>query len=134
MMTLTLMDEQRTRSSGWLGPLTLSIPLLLGAGLLEQSTHGPVLPPHETYRSPLSETILENSGDWRQSYSQGESGWRKPKDSESNWRNNSPQTMQGPPTPGHVQVLPQYQYEKGTAFDFTKEKARDEIKSLGFTF
>lgn len=134
MMTVTFMDEQRARSSGWLGPLTLSIPLLLGAGLLEQSTHGPGLPPKETYRTPFPENILENSGDWRQSYSQAESDWRKPKDSESNWRKKSPKNIQGPPPPGHVQVLPQYQYEKGTAFDFTKEKARDEIKSLGFTF
>jgi len=134
MMTVTLMDEPRAWSSGWLGPLLLSAPLLIGAGLLEQSTHGPVLPPKETYRTPLSKTIPGNSADWRRSSSQGEVDWRKPKDSERDWRNKSPSTMQGPPPPGHIQVMPQYQYEKGTAFDFTKEKARDEIKSLGFTF
>ena len=133
-MPVTLMDEPRAWPSGWLGPLLLSAPLLIGAGILEQSTHGPMLPPKETYRTPLSETIPGNSADWRQPSSQGEVDWRKPKDSESDWRNKSPSTMQGPPHPGYVQVLPQYQYEKGTAFDFTKEKARDEIKSLGFTF
>lgn len=134
MMTFTLMDEHRAWSSGWLGTLVLSAPLLLGAGLLEQSTHEPVLPPKEIYRAPLPETIPGNSADWRQSSSQGELDWRKPKDSESNWRTNSPQTMQGPPHPGHIQVLPKYQYEKGTQFDFTKEKATDQIKRLGFTF
>lgn len=132
MMTLRLMDEHRAWSSEWLGPLVLSAPLLLGAGHLEQSTHEPVLPPKEIYRTPSSETIPGNSADWRQSSSQRELDWRKPKDSESNWRTNSPQTMQGPQHHGHVQVLPQY--EMGTTFDFTKEKATDQIKSLGFTF
>ena len=132
-MTVTLVDEHRAWSSGWLGPLALSAPLLLGAGLLEQSTHEPVLPPKETYRTPFSET-LGNSADWRQSSSQQELDWRKSKDSESHWRTDSPQTMQGPPRPGHVQVLPRHEYEKGTPFDFTKEKATDEIKNLGFKF
>ena len=133
MMSVTFTDEQLARSTGWLGPLALSIPLLLGAGLLEESTQGPVLPPNETYRTPFSET-LGNSGDWRQSISQGELEWRKPEDAESNWRNKSPQTREGPPPPGHVQVLPKYQYEKGTAFDFTKERAKDQINHLEFRF
>jgi len=134
MMTVTLMDEQRAWSSGWLGPLVLSAPLLLGAGLLEQSTHEPVLPPKETYRTPLSETIPGHSADWRRSSSQGERDWRKPKDSESNWRTNSPETMQGPPHPGHVQALPDYQHEKGISYDYTKEKAKDQINLLQFRF
>ena len=131
---MTLIDEQRAWSSGWLGPLALSVPLLLGASLLEQSTPEPALPPEETYRTPFSENILGNSQDWRQSSAQRELEWRKPKDSDSDWRSTPSDTMQGPQRPGHIEVLPKYEHEKGIAYDFTKEKSKDEINYLQFRF
>lgn len=134
MMTVTLTDEHCAWPSGWLGPLALSAPLLLGAGLLEQSTPGPALPPEETYRTPFSESILGNSPDWRQPSAQRELEWRKPKDSDSEWRSKSSNTIQGPQRPGHIEVLPQYEHEKGITYDFTKEKAKDQVNYLQFRF
>ncbi len=130
------MYDQRAWSLGWLWFFPLFAPLLLGAGLLEQSTHGPALAPKDTYRKPLEETILGNSTDWRTSTSHEEMDWRRPKDSESSWRNKSPQTMQGPSHPGHVQVLPKYQYQaqKDFSYDYTREKQTDQIKILKYEF
>lgn len=133
-MTLTLQNEDHAGSWGWVWLMTLSAPLFLGAGLVEQSTHGPALTPKETYRTPLSETIPGNSGDWRQPSAQGERDWRKPKDSERHWRSTAPQTLQGPARPGHIQVLPQYQAEHEPQYDFTKENATDQVKFLEFRF
>ena len=134
-MTLTLRYEPRFRSLGWLWSVALFLPFLLGAGLLEESPHGPVLPLTESYRTPLSKTIYGDAADWRASTSQEEEmDWRKPKDSENDWRTKSRQATPGPLHPGHVRVLPNYQAEKDIVYDYSHKRAPDHIKILQFNF
>ena len=105
-MTLTLRYEPRFRSLGWLWSVALFLPFLLGAGLLEESPHGPVLPLTESYRTPLSKTIYGDAADWRASTSQEEEmDWRKPKDSENDWRTKSRQAPYTPDTFGCYQTI-----------------------------
>jgi len=131
------MYEQRLWPLGWFWLFALVLPLLLGASLLEQSPQGPVLPPKEYYRTPVSKTIMENSGEWRRSTSEG-TEWRKPEASDRDWRATSRETIQGPPRSRHVQVLPNYRYEKDIDYDFTRTEqpasSNDYIKGLEFSF
>ena len=129
------MYEQRLWPLGWFWLFALVLPLLLGASLAEQSPHGPVLPPKENYRTPVSKTIMENSGEWRRSTSGG-TEWRKPEASDRDWRATSRETIQGPPRSRHVEVLPDYQIDTDYKYsrDGQNDHVNDYIEGVGFSF
>ena len=131
----TLVYEQRLWSLGWFWSFALVLPLLLGASLLEQSPQGPVLSPKDNYRAPVSKTIIENSGAWRRSTSEG-TEWRKSETSDRDWRAKSGETIQGPPRSRHVEVLPDYQIDTDYKYsrDGQNDHVNDYIEGAGFSF
>ncbi len=133
-MNSILLDESQERPIGPLWLCALLFPLLLGAGLWEQSRQGPVLPLKENYRTPLPDIIMKKSGAWRGSTTE-DMNWRKPEIANRDWRSPSRETaVQGPQRSRHMNVLPKYQAEKDIHYDYTRKEQKDYIKAFEFNF
>ena len=104
--------------------------MLLAAGVLEKSGTSLVLPEEGSYRSSLSETILETS-EWR-SPKETDVGWREPPPAMSNWR--TPPSLESRLTTPRrkIDLFPRYKPGNPTDFDNIRREEKPLIKVFEF--
>ena len=109
--------------------LTFTIPMILAAGILEKSRTNAVLPEVESYRSNLSDTIIESSE------------WRNPQEAEIDWREplplpgwrTSPTLESRAPTPRRkIELFPRYKPGNPQDFDYLQGEEKPLIKVFEF--
>ncbi len=128
-MTDRLPNHPRTVFPTLLWCITFVMPMLLAAGILEKSGTSMVLPETESYRSNLSDMILESS-EWR-SHKEPEVDWRKPPPPLPAWR--SPSSLDSSGTRRQkVQLFPRYQPGNPANFDYLQGEEKPLIKVFEF--
>ena len=128
MTTTIYRDERLSSTSFWL--MTLVIPICLAAGVLEQSANHAILPDEESYRSDLSETILESS-DWRKP-PPPTLPWREPPQPKLHWRTAPDSKSSTSQTRRHIELFPKYRPGRTTDFDHIKREEKPLIKVFEF--
>lgn len=124
-----LVDGQPSFSFGLMG-LLLLFPALLAAAALEKSGTDPSLPDEDSYRSPLSENLLE-SNNWR--IPQGEKGdWRLPPPPPVDWR--TPQSAESETSSSQrtIELFPRYKSGKSSDYDMIEREEKPLIKMFEF--
>ena len=110
--------------------ITLAIPMLLAAGILEKSRTSTVLPEKESYRSNLSDMILESS-EWR-SPKETEIDWREPPPPLPVWRIPSSLESSATTPRGKVELFPRYKPGNPADFDYLQREEKPQIKVFEF--
>ena len=111
--------------------LLLLLPVLLAAGMIEKSGTHLSLPDEDSYRSPLSENLLESNR------------WRIPQEEKQDWRLppppppvgwRTPQTPQAETsdTKRTIELFPRYQPGKQSDYDFNEREEKPLIKMFEF--
>lgn len=110
--------------------MTLAIPFLLAAGAIEQSRNHITLPEEDSYRSDLSETILE-SADWRKPAPPA-LPWREAPQPKLEWRTpQGPQPSTSAPR-DRIELFPKYRPGRTTDFDHITREEKPLIKVFEF--
>lgn len=111
--------------------LLILLPALLAAGMMEKSGTHLSLPDEDSYRSPLSENLLESNRwrapqeekrDWRLPPPPPPVGWRTPAPSQSE-TSSSKQT---------IELFPRYQPGKKSDYDPIEREEKPLIKMFEF--
>ncbi len=123
-------ERQPPTSLGLMGVLVL-LPVILAAAALEKSGTHMSLPDEDSYRSPLSENLLESNRwripqeekrDWRLPPPPPPVGWRTPQPSPSD-TTSSKRT---------IELFPRYQSGNPSDFDFIEREEKPLIKIFEF--
>jgi len=123
-------ERQPPTSLGLMGVLLL-LPVILAAAALEKSGTHLSLPDEDSYRSPLSENLLESNRwripqeekrDWRLPPPTPPLGWRTPQPSESE-ASSSQRT---------IELFPRYQPGKKSDYDQIEREEKPLIKMFEF--
>ncbi|MGD9849723.1 MAG: hypothetical protein AB7T38_00515 [Nitrospirales bacterium] len=115
----------------WLVGILVLLPAILAAGSLENPLKHSSLPDEDSYRSPLSETLLESNR------------WRVPQEEKRDWRLPPPPPPLGWRTPETVkpdtapstrtiEIFPRYQPGKPSDFDFIEREEKPLIRMFEF--
>ncbi|WP_447962340.1 hypothetical protein [Nitrospira sp. Ecomares 2.1] len=125
-----LLEGQPSFSLGLMGMLLL-LPALLAAAALEKPSTQLSLPDEDSYRSPLSENLLESNRwripqeekrDWRLPPPPPPVGWRTPQSGE-------PETSSSRRT---IELFPRYKSGKSTDYDMIEHEQKPLIKMFEF--
>ncbi|HBP87415.1 MAG TPA: hypothetical protein PKK23_00215 [Nitrospirales bacterium] len=125
-----LVDGQPSFSIGLMGILIL-LPGLLAAAALEKSGTHLSLPDEDSYRSPLSENLLESNNwripqekkrDWRLPPPPPPLGWRTPQPAES--ESSSSQRT--------IELFPRFKSGKPSDYDMIEHEEKPLIKMFEF--
>ncbi|NKB82513.1 MAG: hypothetical protein GKS05_11625 [Nitrospirales bacterium] len=122
-------EEQRPQTI-WYWLLALTLPILMAADIAEHSRTGPFLPEKQSYRSNLSDIVIESSG-WREK-KQETIDWRNPRSPEIKWRTEPRVTSQESTTRKRLQLFPAYRPGETSAFDFEEREDKSLIKIFEF--
>lgn len=117
--------------SFWVASVLFLLPALLAAGTLENPLNHSSLPDEDSYRSPLSETLLESNR------------WRIPQEEKRDWRLPPPPPPVGWRTPGSstsdtgaakrtIEIFPRYQPGKPSDFDMIEREEKPLIRMFEF--
>lgn len=126
-----LQGNGQPASPVWLVGVFVLLPALLAAGTLENPLNHSSIPDEDSYRSPLSETILESNRwripqkekqDWRLPPPPPPVGWRTPQ---------APQTETSD-TKRTIELFPRYQPGKQSDYDFNEREEKPLIKMFEF--
>lgn len=123
-------DGQPTSSLGLMG-LLLLLPALLAAAELEKSGTHLSLPDEGSYRSPLSEKLLE-SNNWRIPQEEKQE-WRLPPPAPSlDWR--APQETESETSSSRrtIELFPRYKSGKPSDYDMIEHEEKPLIKMFEF--
>jgi hypothetical protein len=124
-------DGQQTFSLGLMGFLLL-FPALLAAAALEKSDTQLSLPDEDSYRSPLSENLLE-SNRWRIPQEEEERDWRLPPPPPPvGWRTPQKPQPETSSTKRTIELFPRYQSGKQSNFDHIQREEKPLIKMFEF--
>lgn len=115
----------------WLMGVLILLPALLAAGTIENPLNHSSLPDEDSYRSPLSETLLESNR------------WRIPQEEKRDWRLPSPPPQRGWRTPETtkpsttpstrtIEIFPRYQPGNPADFDFIEREEKPLIRMFEF--
>ncbi len=124
-------DGQASSSLGLMGMLLLFLPALLAAAALEKSGTHLSLPDEGSYRSPLSENLLE-SNNWRIPQEKKQD-WRLPPPAPSlGWR--TPQATESETSPSQrtIELFPRYKSGKPSDYDMIEHEEKPLIKMFEF--
>ena len=128
-MTVHLFPNRHiSPSSLWL--MLSAIPLLMAAGIVEQSGTHHTLPEEESYRSNFSETILDSSN-WRKPQ-RPEIPWRERPRPPLEWRTPASTTPPSTSSRHSIELFPKYQPGKTTDFDPITREEKPLIKVFEF--
>ncbi len=122
--------EHESSSSTYLWFVLLAMPILLAAGVLEQSGNHLALPDQESYRSNFSDAILDSST-WRKPH-QPELQWRETPRPDLGWRTPRSTKPSNTTTSRHIELFPKYQPGKSTDFDHITREEKPLIKVFEF--
>ncbi|MGP0595015.1 hypothetical protein ACTRXD_21055 [Nitrospira sp. T9] len=125
-----LVEGPPSFSLGFIG-MFLLLPALLAAAALEQSGTQLSLPDEDSYRSPLSENLLESNRwripqeekrDWRLPPPPPPVGWRTPQSAESKTS----------PSRRTIELFPRYQPGNSSDYDMIEREEKPLIKMFEF--
>jgi len=117
--------------NAWRQTLLLALlPVLLAAGVLEKSGAQISLPDEDTYRSPLSDNLLE-SNQWRIPQEEKQD-WRLPPPPPVGWR--TPQHSQSDTSSSKrtIELFPRYQPGNPSDYDLIEREEKPLIKIFEF--
>jgi len=112
------------------GLLLLLLPALLAAGMMDKSGTHMSLPDEDSYRSPLSETLLE-SNRWRVPQEEKQD-WRLPPPPPVGWRTPQAPQSETSDTKRTIELFPRYQPGKQSDYDFNEREEKPLIKMFEF--
>ena len=129
-MIMTFQTEWNIPDPIWRWILLAMVPVILAAGAIEKLAPGLVLPDEQSYRTPLSDALLESST-WR-TPEQPETDWRRPDSASVGWRKESP--PQAPPSHSKkkINLFPRYQPGNPNDFDHINREEKPQIKVFEF--
>ena len=116
--------------SVWLVGLLVLLPALLAAGTLEHPLNHSSLPEEDSYRSPLSETLLE-SNRWRIPQEE-KRDWRLPPPPPVGWRTPESSQPEATSSQRNLELFPKYQPGKQSNYDFNEREEKPLIKMFEF--
>ncbi|MGB0911325.1 MAG: hypothetical protein ACPGYT_13260 [Nitrospirales bacterium] len=128
MITSFHQDEPSTITYLW--GILLVIPILLAAGVLEQSGNHLALPDKESYRSSFSDTIL-GSSTWRKP-TQPQIPWRPTTRPSFGWRTPPNTQTSNTITRRPIELFPQYQPGRNFDFNHITREEKPLIKVFEF--
>ena len=129
-MTLALQPEWNIPDAIWRWALLAMVPAILAAGAIEKSAPGLVLPDERSYRTPLSDALIESS-DWR-TPAQPEADWRQSPSPSVDWRMESPSQAQPSQSKRKINLFPRYQPGNPNDFDHINREEKPQIKIFEF--
>jgi hypothetical protein len=115
----------------WLMGVLVLLPALLATGTIENPLNHSSLPDEDSYRSPLSETLLESNRwripqeegrDWRLPVPPPPRGWRTPETAKPNTA----------PSTRTIEIFPRYQPGNPSDFDFIEREEKPLIRIFEF--
>jgi len=111
-MTATLHVNRDIPDAFWKWALLTIVPVILAAGAMEHAAPGLALPDKHSYRTPLSDALIESS-EWR-TPTRPEADWRQPRSRSLGWRTEPP--SQPSRSQKTLHFFPRYQ--PGNPFDY----------------
>ena len=129
-MTTTLQPEWEIPGLFWVWAILALLPAIMAAGVLEKSSTSMTLPEEKTYRSNLSDTIMESSN-WRIPH-QEDSGWRKPSPPSVGWRTQPTPESNVSSSQRNRNLFPRYKSGNPTDFDYINREEKPQIKVFEF--
>lgn len=124
--------EEWDRQIRWYWPLVLALPILMAAGITEKSRTGSFLPEEQSYRSNLSDIVIESLG-WREQKQEGLS-WREPSPPPIGWRTEPRPSSQESTTRKKIELFPAYRPGETAAFNFETREDESLIKVFEFGY
>ncbi len=113
-MTAIIQDDRNIPDAFWKWTLLAIVPVILAAGAIEQAAPGLALPDEHSYRTPLSDALIESS-EWR-TPAKPEADWRQPRSSSLGWRTETPSQPQPSRSKRTIHLFPRHQ--PGNPFDY----------------
>ena len=129
-MTTTFQPEWDIPDAFWRWTLLAIVPAILAAGAIEKSAPGLMLPDEQSYRTPLSDALIESS-DWRTS-EQPEAGWRQPRSPALDWRTEPTPQPEPSRSRKKIDLFPRYQSGNPNDFDHINREEKPQIKVFEF--
>jgi len=114
----------------WLVGVLVLIPALMAAGTIENPLNNSSLPDEDSYRSPLSESILE-SNRWRIPQEE-KKDWRLPPPPPVGWRTPPKPQSETSATKRTIELFPRYQPGKPSDYDLIEREEKPLIKMFEF--
>jgi len=129
-MTTTFQPEWDIPDAFWKWTFLAIVPAILAAGAIEKSAPGLVLPDEQSYRTPLSDALIESS-DWR-TPAQPDADWRQPRSPALGWRTEP--TPQPEPARSRKKrdLVPRYQSGNPNDSDHINREEKPQIKVFEF--
>ena len=112
-MTATRQANWDMPDAFWKWALLAIVPIIL-AGVMKQAAPGLALPDEHSYRTPLSDALIESS-EWR-TPAKPEADWRQPRSSSLGWRTETPSQPQPSRSKRTIHLFPRHQ--PGNPFDY----------------
>ena len=129
-MTTTFQPEWDLPDAFWRWILLAMVPAILAAGAIEKSAPGLVLPDERSYRTPLSDALIESS-DWR-TPAQSEADWRQPRSPALGWRTEPIPQPEPSRSRKKIDLFPRYQSGNPGDFDHINREEKPQIKVFEF--
>ena len=129
-MTTTFQPEWDIPDAFWRWVLLAIVPAILAAGAIEKSAPGLVLPDEQSYRTPLSDALIESS-DWR-TPAQPEADWRQPRSPALGWRTEPTPQPESSRSRRKIDLFPRYKSGNPNDFDHINREEKPQIKVFEF--
>lgn len=129
-MTTTFQPEWDIPDAFWRWVLLAIVPVILAAGAIEKSAPGLVLPDEQSYRTPLSDALIDSS-DWR-TPAQPETNWRQPRSPALGWRTEPSPQLEQSRSRKKIDLFPRYQSGNPSDFDHINREEKPQIKVFEF--
>jgi hypothetical protein len=129
-MTTMFQPEWDIPDTFWRWAILAIIPTILAAGAMEKSAPGLVLPDEQSYRTPLSDALIESS-DWR-TPEQPEADWRQPRSPALGWRTEPTPQPEQSRSQRKIELFPRYKPGNPTDFDHIDREEKPQIKVFEF--
>lgn len=128
-MTTTLQADWNIPDAFWKWVLLAIVPVILAAGAMEQAAPGLALPDKQSYRTPLSDALIESS-EWRTPAQPDAADWRQPRSPSLGWRTETPpQPSQSQKT---LHFFPRHQPGNPFDYDHIEREYKPQIKVFEF--
>lgn len=117
--------------TAWHWTLVLTVPIVMAAGTFDKSTMSSSLPEEESYRSSLSDTVVESSS-WRSENLDYER-WRDPPPPRPNrWRSAPSHSYDTRSTERKTEVFPEYEPGNPAFFNYSTREEEGQVKIFEF--
>ena len=129
-MIMTFQTEWNIQDTIWRWALLAMVPAILAAGAIEKLKPDLVLPDEQSYRTPLSDAVIESS-EWR-TPEQPEAAWRQRPSPSVGWRTESPPPDKSFRSKKTINLFPGYQPGNPNDFDHINREEKPQIKVFEF--